>query len=348
MSQNIHSNPKLYIAGALIPTCQGASISFPGQSQVSKFTAQIADPDIEEASLFGKEVVYYLNYGGGDSVPIFRGYITQVSGSETSVSITAMDVRGYLTLDFRKIELTDKNNYDGFTLGQFLKYYIDTFINKEKIYIGTDLINDTNPAASLSKMRGTFKVYDLVVNILQNTLDEQDDNEPLDYTLNVINEVDNSSLVFNKKKKLTAIPSMSLSRTDGIIKLSYKERPRKYVASLKDREFVYGSNPTGPFNIPISEATDKDKKLTPEELREIARKKILKEFNNNIEISIQASKGHYINVGDMVQLNVQESILLGSHRITSKKIQVKSGGVDLSFTLNKEPIKLSEYIKISF
>ena len=64
------------------------------------------------------------------------------------------------------------------------------------------------------------------------------------------------------------------------------------------------------------------------------------------EISIQASKGHYINVGDMVQLNVQESILLGSHRITSKKIQVKSGGVDLSFTLNKEPIKLSEYIDI--
>jgi len=226
----------------------------------------------------------------------------------------------------------------------FLKYYIDKFINKEKKYIGTELINDTSPSVSLSKIRGTFKVYDLITSTLTKALDEQDDNEPLDYTLNVINETDKSSLVFNKKKKLTAIPSMSLSRTDGIINLSHKERPRKFVASLKDREFVYGSNPTGPFNIPISAAADEE--LSPEELREIARKKILKEFNNNIEISIKASKGHYINVGDMVQLNVQESILLGPQRITSKKISVKKNSVDLSFTMNKEPIKLSEYINI--
>jgi len=345
MSRSSHSNPKLYIAGSLIPTCSGADITYSGKNQITKFSATIMDPDLKETSLFGKEVVYYLNYGSSDGTPIFRGYITSVSGSETNVKITAVDVRGYLTLDFRKIEITDKNNYDGFTLGQFLKHYIDKFINTDRIYIGTDKINDTEPAVTLSKVRGTFKVYDLISSTLKKAVDTGDDNEPLDYSISVVHDTELSYIVFKKKKRLNEVPALTFSRTDGIIRLTYNERPRKFVATLKDRDFVYGSNPTGPFNISVSQVTDE--KLSPEDLREIARKKILKEFNNNVEITITASKGHYVDVGNMVQLNVHESLLLGPQRITSKKISVKKQQVTLNITLNKEPIKLSEYLIVN-
>ena len=116
MSGNIYSNPKLYIEDKLIPECSAANLSFPGKSQVSKLSATIMNPDIEESSLFGKTITYYMNYGSDDGVPIFRGYITGVSGSETQTKISAVDVRGYLTVDMGKITLTDKNNYYGFNL----------------------------------------------------------------------------------------------------------------------------------------------------------------------------------------------------------------------------------------
>ena len=341
MSRNTHSNPKLYIDDKLIEDCNTASINVLGGTQLTKFTANIMDPDIEEASLFGKKVEYFLNYGSEDSTPIFRGYITNVNGTEKGVKIAAVDVRGYLSVDFRKIELTDENNYDGFTLGQFLKHYIEKFINTDKIYINTDKINDTIPTATLKGQRGDFKVYNLISNVLKNSLDVTDDNNPLDYSISTINDEEYSSIVFVKKKRLDAVPSMSLSRTDGIIKLSYQERPRKFVASLKDRDFIYGSNPSGPFNLPIKNLK---KDSTPEELRELARREILKNFDNNIEIKIEASKGHYIGVGNIVYLNVRESLISGPHRITGKNISVNKNKVSLKLSLSQEPIQLSEYL----
>ena len=124
--------------------------------------------------------------------------------------------------------------------------------------------------------------------------------------------------------------------------MSFKERPRKFVATLNDREFVYGSNPSGPFNIDIKA----DENLPPDDIREIARRKILKDFNNNVEITIKASIGHYTTVGNMIQLDVKEPLLAGPQRITSKKISVKNNAVTLNLTLNKEPIKLDEYLQL--
>ena len=340
MSRNSYSNPKLYIEDKLIPECLNANISFPGKSQVSKLSATIMNPDIEEAALFGKTVTYYMNYGSDDVVPIFRGYITNVSGSETNIKISAVDIRGYLTVDSKKITLSDKNNYDGFTLGQFLKHYIDKFINKDKVYIGTERINDTDPAITLSKKRGTFKVYDLVKKNLSEALDEKDDNEPLDYNIGVLHDEDKSYVTFRKKKRLDDHPSMNFSKSDGIIDIKYKERPRKFVASLKDRNFTYGSNPSGPFNIVVEEQPDD----TPEDLRERARKKILKELNNNVSITLTASKGHYINPGSIVYINTDETLVAGPQRVVSKTITINNNAVALTLVLNKEPVEVSEYL----
>tara|TARA_Y100000310_G_scaffold140628_1_gene140058 strand:- start:221 stop:1258 length:1038 start_codon:yes stop_codon:yes gene_type:complete len=342
MSRNTYSNPKLYIEDFLVTSCNDSTLSFTGKNALNKFTATLTNPDIDESSLFGKKITYYLNYGSEDSVPIFRGYITSVSSSDTTTKITGVDVRGYLTVDYRKIILSDKNNYDGYTLGQFLKYYINKFINTDKTFIGTDKINDTQPAVSLSKQRGTFKVYDLVKSNLSKALDMDDDNEPLDYSIDVVNDIDDSHIVFIKKKSTKDTTSMSFSRRNGIMKLSYKERPKKFVASLEDRDYVYGSNPSGPFNIEVQQEED----TYPEELREKARRKILKELNNNIDITIEASKGHYLSVGSLIYLNVSEKILSGPQRVTSKKISVKKNGVTLNFSLNREPIELSDYLPI--
>ena len=54
-----------------------------------------------------------------------------------------------------------------------------------------------------------------------------------------------------------------------------------------------------------------------------------------------------IGIGSIVKLDVDNEDLRGNHRVTSKSITFSPSGVNLSLSLNKKPLLLSDYITIT-
>ena len=77
--------------------------------------------------------------------------------------------------------------------------------------------------------------------------------------------------------------------------------------------------------------------------RELAIRDILLSQNSPDEITIKTSKGYELGLGSIVRLNVTEDDISGNHRVVSKTITFGSG-MNCTLKLNKEPIKVSDYI----
>lgn len=353
MTQVTFCNPILLIDGREIQNISNVSISFPGGNQLNSLSLSIGEPDLDENSLFGKSISFYLNYGAQDNIPIFRGYVKSTTPSNNSIRLKCTDVRGFIkSKEAPKVHLDDFSNYDGYSLAQFFKKYIEENININKTYIGLNLMNDTYPLFSLNGERGTFVPYDLVTTLLAKIIDtDTDEQNPLDYIIDVVDDGNNSHMVFKKKKLLTDSPALTLSDYDGIQTLSYKKRAKTFVANVsfkdgdseseesKEHVFKYGSLPHGLSSINVS-SDAKD----PAGARERGRLEILKDLNNNAEISIRASKGHYIGLESIVQVNVKDQSVSGKHRLIGKTISWNKGTVNLVLNLSQKPIKISDYI----
>ena len=168
MSRDTYSFPKLYIGNTPVPSFKSVQFSETGKNQASSLNISIPDPSLKNAALHNKEITFYLNYGGTDSVPFFRGRIRQTTPSDKDIKIVAYDVRTFLTgKESIPLSLTDTDNYDGHTLGQFLTAYIEKYVNTYETIIGLDMINDTNPVATLSSVRGNnLNALKIIIHIL--------------------------------------------------------------------------------------------------------------------------------------------------------------------------------------
>ena len=63
------------------------------------------------------------------------------------------------------------------------------------------------------------------------------------------------------------------------------------------------------------------------------------------EISVTASKGFHLGLESLVYISVGKDVIDGVHRLVSKKISYNSNrGYGLSFSFNKRPIKVSDYL----
>ena len=130
MSSNTYSNPLLFIGNTQITSFSDIMFKDSGTNQASSLSVTITDPLYREAALIGKQIVFYLNYGSFDNVPFFRGIIRDIKPSDKNCKISAFDVRTLLAgKDTLPISLTDTDNYDGYTLSQFLRDYIEKYIN---------------------------------------------------------------------------------------------------------------------------------------------------------------------------------------------------------------------------
>lgn len=326
-------NPRLLIDGVEDVHLLSANFISKNNNTISSLSARIGVSELKETKLFGTKVQYFLNCGSEDGFPIFVGFIKQVNATESSTSFTAVDVRGFLS--DAQISLTDSNNYDGYTLGSFLREYIDKHINDDNnTFIDTSKINDTNPKVSLTGKRGEFTVLSLVNTSLQDAVDDNQLDSTLNYTLDVLGD----SIIFKKKQRLDSNPSMSLSTHNGIISFNYRERPVIFKGIYDDRTFTYGSNPTGPFNKKIK--TDKEH---PAEKAKDVYLDIVTELNNNKEITIKSSVGHYLGLDSIIHLNVDDSNISGPHRVVSKNISFTNRNMSLTLGLNNIPAKISEY-----
>jgi hypothetical protein len=236
-----------------------------------------------------------------------------------------------------KLTLTDENNYDGYTLGQFIFSYINEFIDDTDI--GVDFLTDTSPVVFMTGERGEDKdFYSLLIKKVKEAIDvETDVQNPLGYFVDIVNGSNSSNIVIKKDKLLTSNPSAVFSFADGLVSYSYKRRLPPNTVTYEGRKFSYTNVPQGVSSISLP------KQNSPAESKNFALQKILLEQQQTDEISIQISKNYDLDIGQIVSLDIDDEDISGNHRVQAKTITFGSS-TSCSLKLNKKPPILKEYL----
>jgi len=346
MSLNIYCNPKVYIEGEGVIEDITGSVSFPGTSQIASLKIQMPGINRAESTMINKEIKFYLNDGGFDTVPYFIGYIKDFKSNDTTTSITAFDARCFLGGEYAQpIFLMDDDNYDGYTLGQFLIKHINDNINTDtKTYIDTSIMNDTNPPVPMKGVRGEDKPYSMMLEVLKSAVDDSDKFDMFDYEIGISFTNDSSNLKFIKEKPLNE-SCMSFSYGDGIKSYSYtkKKLPNKSVAGTAEIELYSTTTPRI-----IKNTESKLRKNIGNRIKDVStalvNKELLKglihERKQKYEIDLTTTKGHYLQIGSVVNINVEEEFK-GNQRIVSKVVTFGPQGTTCKLKLNTRPLTLS-------
>ena len=171
-SDNSFQQPKLFIDGKEIMYQISGTVAYSGDNRLNHLSVVINNPDFQHNSVYNKLLELYLNIGSEETVPFFRGYIKEITPSDNSVFINAMDVRSLLTSDNgSNITFTEDDNADGQTVAQFLNNYITDKINFNDTLIGLDMLRDSDPPVFMTGVRGqNLDVYKTVVKQLKKEL----------------------------------------------------------------------------------------------------------------------------------------------------------------------------------
>jgi hypothetical protein len=346
MSQDIFSSSRIFVGETEFTNYSSINYKNAGSNKITQLSVKIEDPDLDCAALMGKEITFYLNYGSIDNVPFFRGRIKQVQPTDKDISIIAYDILTFLGgKESIPISITDKNNYDGFTLSQFLHDYISTKVNQRETLIGLDMLNETDPQITLSKFRAK-KTTALKV-VQSNLKDKTSDLEDIrSYRLLVRDDGTKSNITFVREQDIDS-GTINFTLNDGIEKISFKRRsiPNVFttlVGKNNSVEYISNSLPTGV----IAQAIKGDFKY-PDEARQEAIIQAKKE-ENRLEVSISTNKGHYLDIGNLINIYTpQYPEANGKHRILSKNISVSRSGVKCSLMLNKESPSVTDYLEIN-
>tara|TARA_R100000995_G_scaffold35094_1_gene15944 strand:- start:58 stop:1098 length:1041 start_codon:yes stop_codon:yes gene_type:complete len=346
MSRDTYSSSKLFIGDKLIPAFTSVQFTENGKNQASSLNVSIPDPSLKYAALNNKEITFYLNYGGTDAVPFFRGRIRQANPTDKVMNIVAYDVRTFLTgKESIPLSLTDSDNFDGHTLGQFLQAYIEKFVNVNETVIGLDMLNDTNPVSTLSGIRGDNMNALSIVDKNMPT-NSSDLTEILSNRLIIVDDGTKSNICFVKEQSLNDA-AIRFGFGDGVKSLSVKKRPKPniFTAKVNDTNVIYKHNnlSTGIAGGKIK--TDKDKPYRyPDEAVQAAFIQATK-AEEDLEISITTTKGHYLNIGNVINLQTPDyPECIGKHRIVSKQVTCSTKDVNCILQLTKEKPRLNEYL----
>jgi hypothetical protein len=342
MSSNTYSNPRLFIGNVQINSFDSVSFTDSGKNQATSLNVSILDPEYRRAALIGKEIKFFLNYGSDDTVPFFRGRIRSVIPSDTKISISAFDVRTFLTgNESIPLSLTDSDNYDGYSLGQFLYDYITTHININETIIGLDMLNESDPVVTLSGLRGD----DLNPLGIINSKLEYNSDDFSDIKLNRLTIIDDglkSNICFVKEQSKDDA-GVRFNYSNGIEKINVKKRARPNIFSAKvgESNVLYKHN-----NLKSGVGGEKieGEFEYPDEAVQAAYIRGLK-AEDDAEITLETNKGHYLNIGNVVYISIPDyTEVSGKHRIVSKQVSYSKGNVKCSLKLSKEGPKVSEYI----
>lgn len=341
MSSNTYSNPRLYVGETEITSYNSITFRDDGKNQATSLIVSASDPHLNNFALENKEVKLFLNYGSNDTVPFFRGRIRQFTPNNTNLSFTAYDVRTYLTgTSSIPISLTDKDNYDGYTLGQFLHEYITNNVNIDNTVIGLDLLNESDPVVSLSGVRGDkLSALKIIEKALKNKSDDLTD---IRHTrLAIIDDGLKSNICFiTQQDKNSAGTRFTYS--NGIQNISIKKRNRPNILSTKvnDTNVLYKHNnmKTG-----ISGQNIKGTFDYPDQAREAAYIQAT-QLENSHEITLSVNKGHYLNIGNLIYLSLPDyPDVTGKHRIVGKHITL-GNNVSCRLVLSKETPSSSNFL----
>jgi hypothetical protein len=348
--QNIYCNPRLYIEDIGIIEDVNGDISFAGNNQIYQFNFNIKGSNLSESALMKKEVKFFLNYGSEDSTPFFIGYIQQVNATDVDTKITAYDSRCFLGGQYAsKISITDEDNFDGYSIGQFIHKYVTDYINKDKEYIDLSLLNDTNPLVSMNGQRGSgVQPYSVITEAMSKALDNVDYLNTFDYELGVTFSNRGSSIFFIREKPKDKA-SMTFSYGDGIASYNFKKIPKPNRTMIDNIIVDYGGNESPRLSKDVTHMMGKDlddkspvELIGPALIRNSAFKQLTRARKETYNINIQATKGHYLQLGQVVRINVEEEIA-GLHRLVSKKISFGPSGVKLQLGFNTRPLDINYY-----
>lgn len=344
MSRLSYSTPRLFIGNTEHTSFTSISYKNSGNSKVTSLQISLSDPELDGAALVGKKVIFYLNHGSEDTVPFFIGRIKQFQPSDTALTITANDVLTYLVgNESPSITMTDTFNYDGFTLAQFLHDYISTNINKKETLIGLDMLNETDPTVTLTGVRGKNMSP---LKVISDKLPKKTSNleDIREYRILLRNDATTSHITFAKEQNIEDA-AISFSFNDGIQKMSYKKRlnPNFFTANVGESvmEYVDNSLPIGVVNGKLRKTKFDYPDAAKEEAYIAARV-----AENKKEITLTTSKGHYLDIGNVILINTpNHPEITGKHRIKAKSIKV--GGADMfcTLTLNKEGPSVNDYLE---
>jgi len=72
-------------------------------------------------------------------------------------------------------------------------------------------------------------------------------------------------------------------------------------------------------------------------------KRILKQQDDNQEITADITRGFDIQVGSIVRLEINDFDVRGNHRVTSKNINFTKNSMNCTIGLNKKPTTVKKY-----
>ena len=349
MLQTSLHKPILLIDGKRVNSFKSGSLSQSG-NKAESLSATFSDPDLEDMALTNKKVEVYLREE--DGAPIFRGYIRQFNPSDANISISAQDARAFMSGDLIPIVMDDKDNYDGHTVVQFLKEYIETQVNINETRLSVDTLREMDRPIYMTDKRGSKNPFKEVENEVKKKLDDEssvdraDINAIFKYFFEIIHLGDVSGLTIRKTRSLESSPDFVFSYRDGITSLSYRERspPSYALATTKGEKqeqaiFRYGNAPLGIRGMNKTSV----KGSSRGELRENLISHVILAQLFTKEITLGVSKAFNIGLGNIIRIEVPDSNIAGQYRVTGKSLNV---GDSLRCTLkcNNEPVVLSDYI----
>ena len=337
IQENTYQLPKLYIDNKGINADITGSITYKGNNQLNSARIFIQNPDMQFDSLFNKSVTLFLN--SDDSIPVFRGFIKNYTADKKGININALDVRTVLTGDEgAKINITDKDNFDGDTLGQFIHKYVTDNINISETVIGLNGLNDANPRILMKDIRAkNVPVYKIMTDAVSKGIDNTNITEPLTFFIDVVEDGLNSNIIIVKEKSIDSIPSYSFSFTDGLQDIRFNRRNPANTVFYEGGSFVYGNRPTGKINTSITEVDDRA------ENKRLALQQVLIEQQQKNEIVIDISKCYDIGLGSIIHIDVEDDDVRGTHRVQSKTLTFGKT-MSCQLQLNRKPVVASRYI----
>ena len=347
--QNIFCEPQLIIGGRENIDFGNISLNFKSDSSLNSMNLTVYNPDYNNFNLFNKPIYLYLNYGSNDSVPIFRGFIKDINAVKDQVNIKALDARCFLTgKEGVPISITDDTNYDGYTIVQFLQSYITDYINIGETVIGLSALKDIEnpPLMNGIRVENTTDVYAIIKTKIQEFNNNADLNNIKGCHINMVDDGLYSNITINTDKDIEdAYPSLVLTFNDGLLDYTYKKRsPSSSIIVNGEGEntvgsFTYGNTPLGKLGKSIS-----GNYKSSAEAQEAGIIDILQNYDSIDKLSIKCNKGHYINIGEIVQIQVPELEISKDFRLTSKKIIVNNNKIDLSLELAKPKALIKNFI----
>ena len=353
MSVNTYQQPRLIIGDKEYSQFGNVNLNFPGNSKINSMNFTLNDSDAQEGKFLNKEVKFYLNYGTEDSVPIFRGFIRQFTPSDKDIKIVAYDGRTFIQgKEAQTISVTDFDNFDGFTVAQYLSHIIQDRVNiNNTTRIGLESLTDVSPPVLMKGVRGKNQSpYGLATKQLSAAFNEDSINDGVlfSYSIDMIDDGNTSNIVLVKEKDLDSTPSITFAYLDGIESYKHKVRatPSYITAETTDGKTTFykdGNLPQG-----LIGKTIKGKYEDTASATEAALFEVISSEKNTTEISLNVTKGFEIGIGSIIRLIVPEDELANTnHRVASKKINVTDKGTKCTLNLNRRPVEVADYISSS-